>query len=158
MSDSGGELSELQKRCLMCVAANMSSKEIAVEVGLSPQTVDQYISRAITTLGVMNRREAARVLLAREGEGRFNKSEFRSEPLVAPEFPSEVESSQDTTESEAEPQISRGLRWILDRFGGPPHDLNKIQTLRAIIWTALFAAGALASIITIGAWLGYKAP
>lgn len=158
MTERVGELSELQKRCLLYVAANMSSKEIAIEVGLSPQTVDQYVSRAITTLGVMNRREAARMLLARQESGEFRKSEFRSEDLVGPAIPPEVEPSQDITESEGQPLAPRAMRWILQRFGGAPHDLDKMQTLRAIIWTALFAAGALASIVTTGAWLGYRAP
>ena len=39
----------------------MSSKEIAIETGLSYQTVDTYLKKAIAALGVSNRREAARL-------------------------------------------------------------------------------------------------
>lgn len=44
----------------------MSSKEIAQETGLSPQTVDTYLKIALARLGVTNRREAARRLVAWE--------------------------------------------------------------------------------------------
>jgi hypothetical protein len=44
----------------------MSSKEIAQETGLSPQTVDTYLKIALARLEVTNRREAARRLVAWE--------------------------------------------------------------------------------------------
>lgn len=57
-----GSLSESQKGCLRLVAQGMSSKEIAIAVKLTPQTVDTYIKTAMSRLGVSNRREAARLL------------------------------------------------------------------------------------------------
>ena len=39
----------------------MSSKEIAIETGLSYQTVDTYLKKAIAALGASNRRDAARL-------------------------------------------------------------------------------------------------
>ena len=40
----------------------MSSKEIAIETGLSPSTVDTYLKAAMARLGASNRRDAARIL------------------------------------------------------------------------------------------------
>lgn len=45
--------------CLELVDAHATSKEIAQQLGISPHTVDARMRRAITILGVRNRREAA---------------------------------------------------------------------------------------------------
>ena len=58
----GATLSERQRECLRLVGRGMSSKEIALSVGLSPQTVDTYVKAAMARLGATNRREAARML------------------------------------------------------------------------------------------------
>jgi DNA-binding CsgD family transcriptional regulator len=55
------ELSDGQKACLRLVHQHRSSKEIARVVGRSRHTVDQRIARACATLGVTNRRDAARL-------------------------------------------------------------------------------------------------
>lgn len=57
-------LSEGQKTCLSLVAKGMSSKEIARETGLTPRSVDTYLTDAISVLGASNRRDAARIYLA----------------------------------------------------------------------------------------------
>lgn len=61
-----GDLTESQKRCLRLVSRGMSSKEIAIETGWTPQTVDTYLKKAIAALCVSSRRDAARCL--REAE------------------------------------------------------------------------------------------
>ena len=61
------KLSEGQLECLRLVANHMSSKEIAVELDISPHTVDQRIRIALQTLGVSRRQEAARMVSAVEG-------------------------------------------------------------------------------------------
>jgi len=60
-------LSEGQLRVLRLVGQHMNSKEIAVELGISPHTVDQRIRAAIRLLGVARRQEAARLVGAVEG-------------------------------------------------------------------------------------------
>lgn len=60
MQVTENELSDSQKACLRLVAQGMSSKEIAIELSLSPSTVDTYIKHAMSRLGASNRREAAR--------------------------------------------------------------------------------------------------
>ena len=55
-------LSEGQRDCLLLVDQHMSSKEIAVRLGISPHTVDQRIRQALQILGVERRGEAARII------------------------------------------------------------------------------------------------
>lgn len=67
------QLSAGQKICLSLVAQHFSSKEIALELGVSPHTVDQRIRAALRKLRVAHRRDAALLLLRHEG------------PLLVPE-------------------------------------------------------------------------
>jgi DNA-binding CsgD family transcriptional regulator len=59
-------LSPGQVECLRLVARHLSSKEIAVELGISSHTVDQRIRGALHILGVERRSQAARMIV--EGE------------------------------------------------------------------------------------------
>jgi len=52
-----------QLDCLHLVAQNLTSKEIASRLGVSPHTVDQRIRRALHHLGTDNRRQAARMIV-----------------------------------------------------------------------------------------------
>lgn len=56
------KLTEGQLDCLRLVAQHLSSKEIAVELGISPHTVDQRVRQALQTLGVGRRAQAARIV------------------------------------------------------------------------------------------------
>ena len=55
-------LSEGQLDCLRLVDQHLSSKEIAVELNISPHTVDQRIRGALHILGVERRTQAARLV------------------------------------------------------------------------------------------------
>lgn len=59
-------LTDKQRECLRLVYAHMSSKEIAPLLGVEPGTVDQYIKAAMRTLGVCDRRAAAKMLAEQE--------------------------------------------------------------------------------------------
>jgi DNA-binding CsgD family transcriptional regulator len=65
--DRIARLTEMQRKCLRLVYAHLSSKEIAPRLGVEPGTVDQYIKAAMRTLGVSDRRAAARMLAEHEG-------------------------------------------------------------------------------------------
>ncbi|QNM83911.1 helix-turn-helix transcriptional regulator [Sphingomonas sabuli] len=56
------KLTDGQLDCLRLVANHLSSKEIAVELGISPHTVDQRIRQSLATLGVARRSQAARIV------------------------------------------------------------------------------------------------
>ena len=60
-------LTEQQRTCLRFVYAHMTSKEIAPLMGIEPGSVDQHIKAAMKTLGVPDRRTAARILAEFEG-------------------------------------------------------------------------------------------
>jgi len=62
-----GRLSDGQLHVLRLVNQHLNSKEIAVELGISPHTVDQRIRAAIRLLGVTRRQEAARLVARVEG-------------------------------------------------------------------------------------------
>ena len=59
-----GRLSRGQREVLLLVAEHLSSKEIAVRLGISPHTVDQRIRGALHILGVERRSHAARLVLS----------------------------------------------------------------------------------------------
>jgi DNA-binding CsgD family transcriptional regulator len=61
------KLPEHQRACLRRVLEHKSSKEIALELGISPHTVDQRLKAAMQILGVRSRVAAARLLAEHEG-------------------------------------------------------------------------------------------
>ena len=61
-------LTKGQADCLRLVAQHLSSKEIALQLGISSHTVDQRIRGALQSLGVERRSQAARMLI--EGDQR----------------------------------------------------------------------------------------
>ena len=63
-----GKLSKGQLDALLLVDQHLSSKEIAVELGISPHTVDQRIRGALQTLGVERRSQAARMVAQVHGQ------------------------------------------------------------------------------------------
>jgi len=60
-------LTEQQRACLRHVYAHLTSKEIAPILGIEPGSVDQHIKAAMKTLGVGDRRTAARIFAEYEG-------------------------------------------------------------------------------------------
>ena len=75
-------LTEQQRACLRHVYAHLTSKEIAPLMGIEPGSVDQHIKAAMRTLGVGDRRTAARIFAEYEGR--------EDSPVVAyPPLPSD---------------------------------------------------------------------
>lgn len=60
-------LTEQQRACLRHVYAHLTSKEIAPIMGIEPGSVDQHIKAAMKTLGVGDRRTAAKIFAEHEG-------------------------------------------------------------------------------------------
>ncbi len=142
-------LTDSQIRCLRLVGKGMSSKEIALAIGLSPRTVDQYVNRAASLLGASSRREAARILNLLEAD-ESKKLQLQSQGLAdASDAGSLTASGGDqTTGADA-----TGIRRWLPPLGGKRHDLNNSETIGEIVKAALIAAIAFGSIVAAGAWL-----
>jgi DNA-binding CsgD family transcriptional regulator len=79
-------LTEQQRACLRHVYAHMTSKEIAPIMGIEPGSVDQHIKAAMKTLGVGDRRTAARIFAEYEGR---DESTIVAYPPLNPEFPAD---------------------------------------------------------------------
>ena len=56
------KLSHAQQECLRLVDRHLTSKEIAIRLGVSPHTINQRLERACKQLGVATRKEAARLM------------------------------------------------------------------------------------------------
>jgi DNA-binding CsgD family transcriptional regulator len=76
-SERCAQLTERQRACLRLVYRLKTSKEIALELGISRHTVDQRIKAALQTLGVATRNEAAR-LLAEQENGQYHRLVYQS--------------------------------------------------------------------------------
>jgi len=59
-------LTAQERECLRLVGLQLSSKEIAAEMGISKASVDTYCNRARAKLAVTNRREAAQLVRSLE--------------------------------------------------------------------------------------------
>ena len=60
--DRVARLSDGQRQCLALVNQHLSSKEIALRLGISSHTVDQRVRQSLQILGVEKRGEAARMV------------------------------------------------------------------------------------------------
>jgi DNA-binding CsgD family transcriptional regulator len=86
-------LTERQLACLELVSMGFTSKQIARKLGISHSTVDNHVLAATQLLGVTDRREAARLIMA-----------LRQQlPRQAPELP-QPQNSFIVPEPEASPQ------------------------------------------------------
>lgn len=74
-----GSLTAQERECLRLVGLQLSSKEIAHELGISKASVDTYCNRARAKLGVTHRREAAQLVRSLEAA--------RDRPAVAEPAP-----------------------------------------------------------------------
>jgi DNA-binding CsgD family transcriptional regulator len=78
------QLTDGQKACLRRVAQGKTSKEIAIELRLSPATVDTYLKLATARLKAQNRRDAARRFIDLEHSQKFGS---QSEAVATPPNP-----------------------------------------------------------------------
>lgn len=133
--DSLASLSDGQKNCLRLVARGPSSKEIAIETGLTPHTVDTYIRQALARLGATNRREAARLLVAHEGS-----QELRSQPEAIVEAPAPAQ--QEATAGGR--RLAASL--MLPPLGGRQNELDPGARTLALIRVAALGATMLIAV------------
>lgn len=78
-------LTPRQRECLRLVRKDKSTKEIARELGISPQTVNNHLKAAMCALGVGSRFIAARALREHEAPGLLEASQSQA-ILVDPDY------------------------------------------------------------------------
>ena len=157
-------LTEQQRACLRLVFAHLTSKEIAPIMGIEPGSVDQHIKAAMKTLGVGDRRSAARLLAeheaAPEGPQRISPSRDVSPPSDLSPFGPPIESGWQPggmaggamREQQASFRVAMtgGAPSLPLPIGTKPGDLNwwaRLAWIAAIAIGVALAFGALVSAI-----------
>ncbi len=131
LDDRISKLSDIQKQCLRLSATGLVSKEIAMIVGKSHHTIDQYLSRASGVLGAASRREAARIFSEIDDQTEYKRLVYKSPELAEPTVSG---SSEEQTEQTSLPRDRLGLPPV----GGRSNDLISAQRLIAVGKIALF--------------------
>lgn len=140
------QLTARERDCLRLVARGMSSKEIALALGLSPLTVDGYLKEAVRTLGVSSRREAARALAS------YEQASPRAEETPPQKLGAEPRDLAETVHSEvplppkrseAEPRF----RVPFLRQGRQTNDLDPLNRLMWIFGLAILMLIAVANFL-----------
>jgi len=119
------ELTERQKQCLRGIYANLSIKEIGQQLDLSPHTVNEHLRDARRLLRVSRSMEAARLLVAHEGDTR--------------DVPTPIGVAAATTLTETDAASQMGL--VRNRYNLT--SLQRIGLTIAVAFSAIAFAGAL---------------
>jgi DNA-binding CsgD family transcriptional regulator len=145
-----------QLDCLRLVDQHLSSKEIAVELGISPHTVDQRIRIALQTLGVERRAQAAR-LVARE-LGPYQRLIHQSPDIPAATDPGQFDGAvgfqirhadragkagRSGFNTEQRPGFNRPSLPL--PFATRSHPRNEMSVGMRLLWIFLIAIGAIFS-------------
>jgi DNA-binding CsgD family transcriptional regulator len=144
-------LTEGQLACLRLVSRHLTSKQIARELGISKDTVDQRLDRARRTLGVANRYEAATALADFEGE--YHRIVYEPGAVAdAPESDDTWPQSSDGEERlsgakltvrEEQAQFAIDVPYRIPALRFPiarsEEDRNDLTTLERLGWIAIIA-------------------
>ena len=154
VSESVARLSSGQLDCLRLVDQHLSSKEIAVELGISPHTVDQRIRGALQILGVERRSQAARKVAQELGP--YQRLIHQSPHIEAP-------SDSDQSDAAVGFQIrhadrageASGSGFITEQrpgfnwsslplpFATRSHPRNEMSVGQRLLWIVLIAIGSM---------------
>ncbi len=156
LSDSVTEriarLSEGQRQCLALVDQHLSSKEIALRLGISSHTVDQRIRHALHTLGVERRGEAARLVASAAPYQRLIHQPPHIDAAPAPRHEARAVSHQirhadragGASSSGIETELRPAGRWssLPLPFATRSHPRNEMSVGLRLLWIVLIAFGA----------------
>lgn len=156
--DRVARLSEGQRECLRMVYRHMETKEIARELGISPDGVTQRIKTAMRILGVDRRRDAARILAEAEGTEPYPPLVYPPRDIAIDPDPATIAASiesgrqdydavsvgamrEEQSAFEAAPLLRpRRFRLPLPIWGGKPSDLNSLQRMGWVFAVMLMIA------------------
>jgi DNA-binding CsgD family transcriptional regulator len=148
------KLTEGQLEVLRLVAEHLSSKEIAVELAISPHTVDQRIRQALQILGVSRRAQAARIVAHRcEPYQRLIHQSPYIEPTPAAgdeggAISTQIRHAGRAGKAWGDPSFhteqKRGLSWssLQLPFATRSHPRNEMTVGLRLLWIVVIAMGA----------------
>lgn len=152
MAERVARLSRGQLDCLLLVDQHLSSKEIAVELQISPHTVDQRIRVALQALGVERRTQAARIVARHQGpyQRLIHQSPYIEGPLPAEHSDGAVSHQirhADRAGESGEPDLNteqRPTTWssLPLPFATRSHPRNEMSVGLRLLWIVLIATGA----------------
>jgi DNA-binding CsgD family transcriptional regulator len=164
-ADRIDRLTEKQRECLRLVFMHRSSKEIARELGIGADAVDQRIKTAMRTLGVETRVDAARLLAEHEGLGPYQRLVYQMPDVVPDAYPAATDPRSTGRERAEEPYESavreeqmafQSLQWRPARalpfplpFDGEK-ERNELRPWQRLAWIIAIAIG---TAIGFGAFL-----
>lgn len=135
-ADRFARLAPRHRECLRLVSQLKSSKQIAVELGIAPGTVDRYLTEAAELLGVRGRAAAANLLAKHENPPHGNQG-GESSGVVAPSPAPAIPIAPQPVAATTIPTPSGpSFRLPLRRKGEIGNDLTKSQRL---MWIPLLA-------------------
>jgi len=145
-------LSPGQLECLQLVDQHLSSKEIAVELGISPHTVDQRIRQALQILGVERRAQAARLVARHSGPyQRLIHQTPHIEPAGNDGHPDEAIRLQIRHADRAGGVLDAGFKteqrpapgpFLQPPFATRSHPRNEMSVAQRLFWIVAIAIGA----------------
>lgn len=128
------KLSDGQRECLKRVLVHKNSKEIAIELGISPHTVDQRLRAAIKILDVSNRFEAARLLAASEPLVQYQQPVYQTLDIAREkrfQQTDQVEERPEIASTQNEDAISENLNDETDEFSKSQYQVfDQIRNFR----------------------------
>ena len=155
-------LTDRERTYLRHVGNGMSSKEIALQYGVQPGTVDSGLKSAMAKLGTSSRRSAARFLVAWEAQKLAPQPEHLEPPagsgIIAPsgldrDWLSVPAPEHRVREEQVPYQVSfyeaHGLRLPISRYWGDKNDLTlkaRLLWIGAISLAVVLLASALVAI------------
>jgi DNA-binding CsgD family transcriptional regulator len=153
VEDRVARLTEGQRQCLMLVNQHRSSKEIALQLGISSHTVDQRIRQALQILGVERRGQAARLVAANDQPAyqRLIDQPPHSDLLAAPPHQHEAVGNQIRLADRAGKSSFDGIETEqipADRWASLPmpfatrgQPTNEMSVVVRLLWIVLIAIG-----------------
>jgi len=137
-------VTEPQRQCLRLVLTRHNSKEIALSLGVSPVTVDKRIGRAVGTLGVATRFEAARLLALHEG-GTYQPLVHQPPDIVPTAISDKVAGSEALT---ADGSDAAGAAWLPLRPKGGRY--NTLTVWQRLLWIFTIPAALAVAVGMLG--------
>jgi DNA-binding CsgD family transcriptional regulator len=146
------KLSQAQCECLRLVNIHLTSKEIAIRLGVSRHTIDQRLDRACKSLGVSTRKEAAR-LFALYDPIIYEPFDIADKRAAAPAFP-DLDYREERNDHQSDyrlydasaPFVTDGLvqmQQITLPFPRKRGDANALSIKQRLLWAVLICCAAI---------------